>query len=89
MGPQQAIDVPRVDCSSETIDVDTNLNNDVIAELKTKGHNVRVLGQEYSQTGLAKFASPVAIRKNGIIAELAHAKRLSDFLTADRDHVLV
>ena len=64
MGPQQAIDVPRVDCSSETIDVDTNLNNDVIAELKTKGHNVRVLGQEYSQTGLAKFASPVAIRKN-------------------------
>ena len=65
MGPQQAIDVPRLDCSSETIDVDTNLNNDVIAELKTKGHNVRVLGQEYSQTGLAKFASPVAIRKNG------------------------
>ena len=64
MGPQQAIDVPRVDCSSETIDVDTNLNNDVIAELKTKGHNIRVLGQEYSQTGLAKFASPVAIRKN-------------------------
>ncbi len=64
MGPQQAIDVPRVDCSSETIDVDTNLNNDVIAELKTKGHKIRVLGQEYSQTGLAKFASPVAIRKN-------------------------
>ena len=31
----------------------------------------------------------IAIRKNGIIAELAHAKRLSDFLTADRDHVLV
>ncbi|HCE76130.1 MAG TPA: hypothetical protein DEP04_05825, partial [Dehalococcoidia bacterium] len=67
MGPQQAIDAPRVDCSGETIDVDTNLNTDVIAELKTKGHNIRVLGQEYSQTGLAKFASPVAIRKNGTL----------------------
>ena len=31
----------------------------------------------------------IGLRKNGIIAELAHAKRLSDFLTADRDHVLV
>jgi len=65
MGPQQAIDVPRVDCSSETIDVDTNMDGNVISDLKNKGHNIRILGQEYSQTGLAKFASPVAIRKNG------------------------
>jgi len=65
MGPQQAIDAPRVDCSSETIDVDTNLQREIVSELKNMGHNIRILGQEFSQTGLAKFASPVAIRKDG------------------------
>ena len=65
MGPQQAIDVPRLDCSSETIDVDTNLDPEVVSELKNKGHNIRILRQEHSQTGLAKFASPVAIMKDG------------------------
>ena len=65
MGPQQAIDAPRVDCSSETIDVDTILQRETVAALKNMGHNIRILGQEFSQTGLAKFASPVAIRKDG------------------------
>ena len=65
MGPQQAIDAPRVDCSSETIDVDTILQRETVSALKNMGHNIRILGQEFSQTGLAKFASPVAIRKDG------------------------
>lgn len=65
MNPQQAIDEPRVDCSSNTTDVNPDLNSNVVAELKNKGHNIRVLGEGYTQTGFAKFASPVAISKIG------------------------
>ena len=63
MDPQSAIDSPRVDCSSQFTDVDSGLSQNIISQLKNKGHNVRVLGADNSQTGLAKFASPVAIKR--------------------------
>ena len=64
MNPQAAIDAPGVDCSSQCTDVDSELGHNVISGLKNKGHNIRVLGADHSQTGLAKFASPVAIKRD-------------------------
>ena len=64
MNPQVAIDSPRVDCSSQYTDVDSQLSENIVNELKKKGHNIRVLGSANSQTGLAKFASPVAIKRD-------------------------
>ena len=65
MNPQAAIDAPRVDCSSPTTDVGPELDPTVVAGLESIGHSVRVLGEGFTQTGFAKFASPVAITKNG------------------------
>ena len=65
MNPQAAIDAPRVDCSSATTDVGPELDPQVVAGLEAKGHNIRVLGEGFTQTGFAKFASPVAITRNG------------------------
>jgi len=65
MNPQAAIEAPRVDCSSPTTDVGPELDPQVVAGLEAKGHSVRVLGEGFTQTGFAKFASPVAITKNG------------------------
>ena len=65
MNPQTAIDAPRVDCSSPATDVGPELDPNVVAGLKAKGHSIRVLGDGFTQTGFAKFASPVAITKNG------------------------
>ena len=65
MSPQKAIDEPRVDCSSMTTDVSPELDINVIKELTDKGHKMRVLGEGFTQTGFAKFASPVAITKHG------------------------
>ena len=68
LNPQEAIDAPRVDCSSTTTDVPIELDADVIEGLIAKGHNIRVLGEGFTQTGFAKFASPTAItRNNGTI----------------------
>ena len=65
MSPQDAIDAPRIDCSSLTTDVPPELDPEVIAGLVEKGHNVRVLGDGFTQTGFAKFASPAAVAKKG------------------------
>ena len=65
MSPQKAIDEPRVDCSSMTTDVSPELDINVIKELTDKGHKMRVLGEGFTQTGFAKFASPIAITKHG------------------------
>ena len=65
MSPQKAIDEPRVDCSSMTTDVSPELDINVIKELNDKGHKMRVIGEGFTQTGFAKFASPIAITKHG------------------------
>jgi gamma-glutamyltranspeptidase len=63
MSPQNAIDAPRIDCSSLTTDVPPELDPDVIARLVEKGHNIRILGDGFTQTGFAKFASPAVVAK--------------------------
>ena len=62
MGPQAAVDSPRVDCSMPFTIVDPRLDEDVRKALEGRGHRLRVAGESLAQTG---FASPVAIVKAG------------------------
>ena len=61
MGPQEAIDSPRVDCSLAVTSVDTRMPAEVVAELESRGHRIYVIGDDHVQGGFAGFASPVAI----------------------------
>lgn len=61
MGPQEAIDSPRADCSSPATSIDPRVGTDVMDGLKAMGHRLQAIGNEYVQTGFASFASPVAI----------------------------
>ncbi len=61
MGPQQAIDSPRVDCSLPVTSVDPRMPAEVVAELEERGHRIYVIGDNHVQGGFASFASPVAI----------------------------
>ena len=61
MGPQTAIDCPRVDCSSPFTSVSPELDENVRSQLEQRGHKLRVMGPEYPVTGFANFGSPVAI----------------------------
>ena len=61
MGPQEAIDSPRLDCSTPATSVDPRLDESVRGELEARGHELLVMGEGFVQTGFASFASPVAI----------------------------
>ena len=61
MGPQQAIDSPRVDCSLPVTSVDPRMPAETVAELERRGHRVYVIGGNHLEEGFASFASPVAI----------------------------
>ena len=61
MGPQEAIDAPRVDCSQPATLVHRDLPSGVAAELERRGHRIQVIGEGHVQGGFASFASPVAI----------------------------
>ena len=61
MGPQEAIDSPRIDCSTPATSVDPRLDRRVMAELESRGHRLLVMGEGFVQTGFASFASPAAI----------------------------
>ena len=61
MGPQEAIDSPRVDCSLPVTSVDPRMPADTVAELERRGHRVYVIGDNHLEEGFASFASPVAI----------------------------
>ncbi len=61
MGPQEAIDSPRVDCSTPATSVDPRLDRGVMEELESRGHRLLVMGEGFVQTGFASFASPAAI----------------------------
>ena len=65
MGPQEAIDSPRVDCSLPITSVDPRLSPEVITELEARGHRIYVIGDNHVQGGFASFASPVAIVRDG------------------------
>ena len=60
LGIQEAIDVPRIDCSSLDPILSVRINPDVRAELKRRGHNVLVAEEAFLPR---YFASPVAIQR--------------------------
>ncbi len=61
MGPQAAIDSPRVDCSAPYTCIDPRLDADTQAGLKAKGHTLKPIAEKFIQSGFTSFASPVAI----------------------------
>ena len=60
MGPQAAIDSPRVDCSLAQTLIDPRLDASVVSELESRGHRLRPISGEF-QAGFTTFASPVVI----------------------------
>ena len=65
IGPQEAIDSPRVDCSLAVTSVDPRMDAGVVGELEGRGHRIYVIGDDHVQGGFAGFASPVAITRDG------------------------
>ena len=61
MGPQEAIDSPRVDCSTPHTSIDPRLDPAVAAELEARGHEIRSIPESFIHSGFPTFASPVAI----------------------------
>ena len=61
MGPQAAIDSPRVDCSAPYTCIDPRLDADTQAGLEAKGHALKPISEKFIQSGFTSFASPVAI----------------------------
>ena len=61
MGPQEAIDSPRVDCSLPETALDPRIADEVVAGLKSRGHRIHVTGDMDLAEGFSSFASPVAI----------------------------
>jgi gamma-glutamyltranspeptidase/glutathione hydrolase len=61
MSAQDAIDVPRIDCSTSAVMASSRISDDVLEELRNKGYKVQ-LRQEALLTG--DFSSPVAVRRS-------------------------
>ena len=61
MGPQAAIDSPRIDCSTPHTSIDPRLDPAVAAELEARGHEIRSIPESFISSGFPTFASPVAI----------------------------
>ena len=61
MGPQDAIDSPRVDCSTPHTSIDPRLDPAVAAELEARGHEIRSIPESFIHSGFPTFASPVTI----------------------------
>jgi len=61
MGPQAAIDSPRVDCSAPYTCIDPRLDAHAQAGLEAKGHTLKPIAEKFIQSGFTSFASPVAI----------------------------
>ena len=65
MGPQAAIDSPRVDCSTPYTSIDPRLDAEAQAGLIAKGHTLKPIQEKFIQAGFTSFASPVAIVRGG------------------------
>ena len=61
MGPQSAIDSPRVDCSTPHTSIDPRLDPAVRADLEARGHRIKAIPESFIASGYTTFASPVAI----------------------------
>ena len=64
MGPQEAVDAPRVDASTPWTSVDHRLSAEVIAGLEAKGHRLKVIPRGLLDSGYASFASPLVIQRD-------------------------
>ena len=64
MGPQEAVDSPRVDCSMPFTGVDLRLDPEIVEKLKSRGHDLKVMSGNILQSGFSSFASPVSIVKD-------------------------
>jgi len=60
MGIQAAIAAPRVDCSTDTTDIDDRYPSSVVRALRDRGHQVNPLHQSF-RAGFGTFASPTGI----------------------------
>jgi gamma-glutamyltranspeptidase/glutathione hydrolase len=65
MGPQEAIDSPRVDCSLPETALDPRFAEELVAGLRSRGHRIHVTGDMDLAEGFSSFASPVAIVAGG------------------------
>ncbi len=65
MGPQEAIDSPRVDCSNPHTTVGAGIPQDVLRGLESRGHLLRAVSEGTVQNVFVGFASPVAIVRRG------------------------
>ncbi len=61
LGPQSAIDSPRVDCSTPHTSIDPRLDPAVRADLEARGHRIKAIPESFIASGYTTFASPVAI----------------------------
>ena len=61
MGPQAAVDSPRIDCSTPHTSIDPRLDPDIVAALEARGHDIRSIPESFIHSGFPTFASPVAI----------------------------
>ncbi len=64
MGPQAAIDSPRLDCSQPITAVDPRIPPEVVARLQARGHQIQVASDTHLEGGFASFASPLVIVGN-------------------------
>ncbi len=60
MGIQAAIAAPRVDCSTDTTDIDDRYPSSVVRALRDRGHQVNPLHESF-RAGFGTFASPTGI----------------------------
>jgi len=64
LGPQEAIDSPRLDCSTPLTAIDGRMDSNVIEELRWRRHRVAVIDPRYTTEGMSPFASPLAITRD-------------------------
>ena len=65
LGPQAAIDAPRLDCSTPLTAIDGRVDPAVIDELRARRHHVATIDPRYVTEGMSPFASPVALARGG------------------------
>ncbi len=64
LGPQAAIDSPRIDCSTPLTVIDGRIAREVIDDLRWRRHQIAVIDPHYVTEGMSPFASPLAITRN-------------------------
>ena len=58
MGPQAAIDSPRIDCSTPHTSIDPRLDPDIVAALEARGHDIRSIPESFIHFRLPNLRQP-------------------------------